>query len=80
MLAVQTLQPRLHSIANSDLALQMLAVLRPLQPRLYSISTSQLEAATRVGVTVAVVRYESLGRQRIGVTSTYTAERMQVCF
>ena len=59
--------------------LQMLAVLRPLQPRLYSISTSQLEAATRVGVTVAVVRYESLGRPRIGVTSTYTAERMQVC-
>ena len=30
-------------------------------------------------VTVAVVRYESLKRQRIGVTSTYLAERLAVC-
>ena len=29
-------------------------------------------------VTVAVVRYESLQRQRIGVTSTYLAERLAV--
>ena len=28
-------------------------------------------------MTVAVVRYVSLGRPRIGVTSTYTAERLQ---
>ena len=30
-------------------------------------------------VTVAVVRYQSLARERIGVTSTYLAERLQVC-
>lgn len=32
----------------------------------------------RVQVTVAVVRYASLNRQRMGVTSTYLAERLQV--
>jgi len=57
---------------------QVLAALRPLQARLYSISSSQLEAAARVAVTVAVVRYASLGRPRIGVTSTFAAERVRV--
>jgi len=56
----------------------VLAALRPLQARLYSISSSQLEAAGRVAVTVAVVRYASLGRPRIGVTSTFAAERVRV--
>lgn len=56
---------------------QVLGALRPLLPRLYSISSSQLEGAARVAVTVAVVRYVSLGRPRIGVTSTYTAERVK---
>ena len=58
---------------------QVLAALRPLLPRLYSISSSQLEHPRRVQVTVAVVRYRSLARERIGVTSTYLAERLQVC-
>ena len=57
---------------------QVLAALRPLLPRLYSISSSQLEHPMRVQVTVAVVRYASLNRQRMGVTSTYLAERLQV--
>ena len=56
---------------------QVLAALRPLLPRLYSISSSQLEHAQRVQVTVAVVRYASLNRPRIGVTSTQLAERIQ---
>ena len=56
----------------------MLSALRPLLPRLYSISSSQLEDPGRVQVTVAVVRYESLNRHRIGVTSTQLAERIQV--
>ena len=63
----------------SGMCLQVLAALRPLLPRLYSISSSQLEHPTRVQVTVAVVRYASLNRERIGVTSTYLAERLQVC-
>ncbi|BDA47196.1 Sulfite reductase [NADPH] flavoprotein alpha-component [Coccomyxa sp. Obi] len=57
---------------------QVLATLRPLLPRLYSISSSMLEAERRVQVTVATVRYQSLGRARIGVTSTYLAERLKV--
>lgn len=61
------------------MCLQVLAALRPLLPRLYSISSSQLEHPRRVQVTVAVVRYASLSRERIGVTSTYLAERLQVC-
>lgn len=58
--------------------MQVLPTLRPLLPRLYSISSSQLEGARSVQVTVAIVRYESLGRPRIGVTSTYLAERLKV--
>lgn len=57
----------------------LLACLRPLQPRLYSISSSQLEHTTRVQITVAVVKYSALARDRIGVTSTFLKERMQVC-
>ena len=56
----------------------LLACLRPLQPRLYRISSSQLEHAERVQITVAVVKYKALGRERIGVTSTFLKERMQV--
>lgn len=57
---------------------QVLAALRPLLPRLYSISSSMLEGQRSVQITVATVRYESLGRPRIGVTSTYLAERLKV--
>ena len=52
--------------------------LRALQPRLYSISSSPLEAAGRVQVSVAVVRYESLGVGRAGVCSTFLGERTEV--
>lgn len=58
--------------------LQVLGALRPLQARLYSISSSPREAPARVQVTVAVVRYVSLARSRLGVTSTYLAERLEV--
>ncbi|KAK9905499.1 hypothetical protein WJX75_000993 [Coccomyxa subellipsoidea] len=63
--------------ANPDLQ-KVLAALRPLLPRLYSISSSMLEGQRSVQITVATVRYESLGRPRIGVTSTYLAERLKV--
>lgn len=58
--------------------LEVVAALRQLQPRLYSISSSQLEGCSRVAVTVAVVRYEALGRSRVGVTSTLLSDRLQV--
>ena len=49
--------------------------LRKLQPRLYSISSSPKAHCGEVHLTVATVRYESLGRTRKGVCSTFLAER-----
>ena len=69
----------LHDFSGSHPPLaSLLSCLRPLQPRLYSISSSQQEHVKRVQITVAVVRYKALGRDRIGVTSTFLKERMQV--
>lgn len=69
----------LHDFSGSHPPLtSLLSCLRPLQPRLYSISSSQQEHVRRVQITVAVVRYKALGRERIGVTSTFLKERMQV--
>ena len=69
----------LHDFSCARLPLaRLLACLRQLQPRLYSISSSPLEAPGRVQVTVAVVRYEALGKDRIGVASTFLGERTKV--
>lgn len=51
-------------------------LLRKLQPRLYSIASSQKVHPDAVHLTIAVVRYESHGRQRKGVASSYLAERV----
>lgn len=59
-------------------ATQVLGSLRQLQARLYSISSSPLEGAARVQVTVAEVKYQTLGKGRVGVCSTYLSERLQV--
>ncbi|KAG2499912.1 hypothetical protein HYH03_002200 [Edaphochlamys debaryana] len=57
---------------------QVLSGLRQLQPRLYSISSSPLENPARVQVTVAEVKYVSLGKDRIGVCSTLLSDRLEV--
>ncbi len=49
--------------------------LRKLQPRLYSISSSLNAFPDQVHLTVAAVRYESFGRVRKGVCSTFLADR-----
>jgi len=49
--------------------------LRKLQPRLYSISSSLKAHPDQVHLTIAAVRYESLGRKRKGVCSTFLADR-----
>jgi len=49
--------------------------LRKLQPRLYSIASSQKANPTEVHLTVAAVRYETHGRKREGVCSTFLADR-----
>lgn len=52
--------------------------LRKLMPRLYSIASSSRVHPQEVHLTVAVVRYESNGRPRRGVCSTFLAERVPV--
>ncbi len=49
--------------------------LRKLMPRLYSIASSGKVYPEEVHLTVAVVRYETNGRQRHGVCSTFLADR-----
>ena len=49
--------------------------LRKLQPRLYSIASSQRAVGESVHLTIATVRYQSIGRSRKGVASTFLADR-----
>ena len=50
--------------------------LDPLQPRLYSISSSPKVDAGRVSLTVDTVRYDIGKRTRLGVASTFLADRI----
>lgn len=52
--------------------------LRKLMPRLYSIASSPRVHPSEIHLTVAVVRYETNGRDRVGVASTFMADRVQV--
>jgi len=51
-------------------------LLRPMPPRLYSIASSLTAHPEEVHLTVAVVRYDTYGRKRKGVCSSYLAERV----
>jgi len=55
---------------------EFVKLLRKLQPRLYSIASSQKAHPAAVHLTIAVVKYESHGRKRKGVASTFIAERV----
>lgn len=50
--------------------------LEPLQPRLYSISSSPRAQEGRVTLTIDTVRYDIGDRARLGVASTWFAERL----
>jgi sulfite reductase (NADPH) flavoprotein alpha-component len=50
--------------------------LDPLQPRLYSIASSPKTAPCRVALTVDAVRYAVGERSRVGVASTFFADRI----
>ncbi len=54
------------------------SILRKLQPRLYSIASSPTAHGDALHLTVAKVEYETLGRQRKGVCSTFLCDRLQV--
>ncbi|TDX32384.1 sulfite reductase (NADPH) alpha subunit [Modicisalibacter xianhensis] len=51
--------------------------LRKLPPRLYSIASSYQADPDEVHLTVGIVRYETHGRSRGGVTTTYLADRVE---
>jgi len=55
---------------------EFIALLKKLQPRLYSISSSPKAHPHEAHLCVGVVRYDSLGRPRKGVCSTFLAERV----
>jgi len=52
--------------------------LRRLQPRLYSIASSARAYPDEAHLAVAVVRYETNGRHRVGVCSSFLGDRVQV--
>jgi sulfite reductase (NADPH) flavoprotein alpha-component len=54
---------------------EFVALLKKLAPRLYSIASSPKAHAGQVHLTVSIVRYESHGRARKGLASTFLADR-----
>jgi sulfite reductase (NADPH) flavoprotein alpha-component len=54
---------------------EFVSILRKLQPRLYSISSSPRAHPGEVHLCVGIVRYQSHGRKRGGVCSTFLADR-----
>ncbi len=57
---------------------EFVVFLRKLMPRLYSIASSPRQHPNEIHLCVAVVRYWSNGRDRVGVCSTYLADRALV--
>ncbi|BDS05043.1 sulfite reductase [NADPH] flavoprotein alpha-component [Oceaniferula spumae] len=60
--------------AKQITAQQLVDILRKLPPRLYSIASSPKAHPGEVHLTVAAVRYETHGKSRKGVASTYLAD------
>ena len=56
---------------------QLTALTRPLPARAYSIASSRKEVDDEAHLLVAAVRYESHGRARAGVASSFTADRLK---
>jgi sulfite reductase (NADPH) flavoprotein alpha-component len=54
---------------------ELIKTMRKLQPRLYSIASSMKAVGNNVHLTIATVRYESHGRKRKGVASSFLADR-----
>lgn len=52
--------------------------LKRLTPRLYSIASSPVQHPNEIHLTVAIVRYETNGRDRVGVASSFLADRVTV--
>lgn len=57
-------------------AQEFAGLLRRLMPRLYSIASSPVVHPEEIHLTVAVVKYSTNERERIGVCSTYLSDRL----
>jgi sulfite reductase (NADPH) flavoprotein alpha-component len=57
---------------------ELISALDTLQPRLYSIASSAKHLPGEIHLAVAAVRYERRARRRLGVASTYLADRVGV--
>lgn len=57
---------------------EFVELLRKLMPRLYSIASSPRVSPTAVHLTVAIVRYQTNSRDRVGVCSSFLADRAPV--
>ena len=55
---------------------EFVAILKKLQPRLYSIASSPRAHPGEVHLCVGIVRYETYGRKRGGICSTFFADRL----
>lgn len=64
-----------HAPAKIQDPQQLFKLLPRLAPRLYSVSSSQALRRDSVDLTVRIVRYQSLGRARLGVCSGQLGER-----
>ncbi|MEM8950462.1 MAG: flavodoxin domain-containing protein, partial [Pseudomonadota bacterium] len=87
LLAGDDWQPYLHGRQIIDLltdfparleAEQLTGLFRKLPPRLYSIASSQKAEPDLADLLVSAVRYNSHGRDREGVASTFLADRHKV--
>ncbi len=59
-------------------AQELTDALRPLRPRLYSVASSPKFSPDRLALTVKTLRYTHLGRERVGVASSFLAQRVRV--
>ena len=57
---------------------QFVEFLRKLMPRLYSIASSPAKHPNEIHLCVAIVRYQTNGRKRNGVCSSFMADRVEV--
>ncbi len=62
--------------ADFSNAAEFVSVLKKLQPRLYSIASSPRAHPGEVHLCVGIVRYETFGRKRGGICSTFLADRV----
>ncbi len=68
--------PSLIKEKGAQIISEVLGNMKVMMPRYYSISSTPTVDQGRVSVTADVVRYQTLGKQRTGVTTTFLADRV----